>query len=105
MFLLPSLIKRYEYGFGYLLGVNQPVQHHLPLSFNLFMPPNTQQQKIRLSKEFTSQIEDWRLWNDNQVEVVTLALKKFGILNKIRFQVKPTSAGRKITTQSTRQLI
>ena len=55
---------------------------------------------------YTSYIQDWQLCNDNQVEVVTLALKKFDILNKIRFQGKPTSAGRKIkiTTQSTRQL-
>ena len=63
-------------------------------------------EKKKLSKGYTSYIQDWQLCNDNQVEVVTLALKKFDILNKIRFQGKPTSAGRKIkiTTQSTRQL-
>ena len=58
------------------------------------MSPNTRQRKSRLSKELIQIVENWKLNTEDNVEVVTLSLKKMDLLNAIK-GVSSEERGRK----------
>ena len=74
-------------------------------SNSLMMTPNTRQRKSRLAKDLAGYVENWQLNKDDKLEVVTLSLKQLGLLDQIRFQRKPTTAGRKLTPSTTRMMV
>ena len=50
-------------------------------------------------------IKEHHLPEEDQVEVMTLALKQLGLYDQVRFLRKPSKAGRKLTDLITRQAI
>ena len=74
-------------------------------SDSLMMTPNTRQRKSRLAKDLAGYVENWQLNKDDKLEVVTLSLKQLGLLDQIRFQRKPTTAGRMLTPFTTRMMV
>ena len=50
-------------------------------------------------------IKEHHLPEEDQVEVMTLALKQLGLYDQVRFLHKPSKAGRQLTDLITRQAI
>lgn len=65
----------------------------VPSTPDLTLTPKTCKRKSRLAYEVVKFVKD--LSENYQVDVMTLALKKLGLLN--RFKRKPTKSGRKLT--------
>ena len=68
------------------------------------MSPNTRQLKSRLSKELIQIVENWKLNTEDNVEVLTLSLKKMDLLNAIK-GVSAEQRGRKMTPFATRSAV
>ena len=69
------------------------------------MTPNTRQWKSRLSKQLTTYIQQLDISKEDKVDVMTLLLKQLNLCEAMKFQRKPTKAGRKLTSLTTRKLI
>ena len=78
------------------LASTPTVVSHTPMS------PNTRQRKSRLAAQVSSLVRDWNIAKEDQVDVLSLSLSHLGILERVRFQRKPSNAGRKLTPYSTR---
>ena len=61
------------------------------------MAPNTRKQKSRISEDLSCYISELDLSKEDQVDVISLSLKKLGLMDKINFTRKPTKSGRKLT--------
>ena len=57
------------------------------------MTPNTRIRKSRLAEQPTEEVLSFELSQSEQVEVLTLTMKKLGIMDQIRFSQKPTESG------------
>ena len=69
------------------------------------LTPNTRKRKSYLAKNISDTILSMNLSEDDQVDVVSLALKQLNILDKIRFIRKPTAKGRKLLPAETRESV
>ena len=74
------------------------------LTRSSIMSPNTRQRKSRLSKELIQIVENWKLNTEDNVEVLTLSLKKMDLLNAIK-GVSAEQRGRKMTPFATRSAV
>ncbi|XP_066932940.1 uncharacterized protein [Clytia hemisphaerica] len=72
---------------------------------NHSMTPNTRKRKSRLSEDLTTFISELELDTDDQVDVITLSLKKLGILDQFNFTRKPTKSGRKLLPFEVRKAV
>ena len=61
------------------------------------MTPNTRKRKSRISEDLACYISELDLRKEDQVDVISLSLKKLGLMDKINFTRKPTKSGRKLT--------
>ena len=61
------------------------------------MTPNTRKRKSRISEDLACYISELDLSKEDQVDVISLSLKKLGLMDKINFTRKPTKSGRKLT--------
>ena len=57
----------------------------------------------KIANMITSNIKEYHLTQEDQVEVLALAMKNLGILDKSIFLRKPTKSGHKLTYLMTRQ--
>ena len=61
------------------------------------MTPNTRKRKSRISEDLACYISELDLSKEDQVDVISLSLKKLGLMDKINFTRKPTKSGQKLT--------
>ena len=69
------------------------------------MTPNTRKRKSRIANDLAEFIEQLNLSDEDQVDVITLSLKKLNLLDVLQFQRKPTKAGRKVTPMTVRKSV
>ena len=67
------------------------------------MLPGSRKLKSRIANIITSNIKEYCLTQEDQVEVLALAVKNSGILDNSIFLRKLTKSGRKLTDLMTRQ--
>ena len=67
------------------------------------LSPNTGKRKSWMADEIVAMIKDFEISKNDEVDVVTLAIKKLGLYDQIKFTSKPITAGRKLTSLFTRK--
>ena len=67
------------------------------------LSPNTGKRKSWMADEIVAMIKDFEISKNDEVDVVTLAIKKLVLYDQIKFTSKPIRAGRKLTSLFTRQ--
>ena len=100
-----------------LKNPDQPSNHQLPLSSPVsaqscqsmstpaLMPPNSRKRKSRIANEICDFINLYQLMDDDNVEILSLALKKLNLLDRLTFIKKPSKAGRKMIPHQIRRKI
>ena len=66
------------------------------MSTPALMSPNSRKRKSRIANKICDFINSYQLMDDDNVEVLSLALKKLNLLDRLIFIKKPTKAGRKM---------
>ena len=69
------------------------------------LSPNTRKRKSRMADEIVAMIKDFEISKNDEMDVVTLAIKKLRLYDQIKFTSKPSVAGRKLTSLFTRQAV
>ena len=69
------------------------------------MTPNTRKRKSRMANDLAEYIQELNLSTEDSVDVISLALRKLSLADKIAFNRKPTKSGRKLTSLETREAI
>ena len=66
------------------------------------MTPNTRQRKCKFAKKITKTVNSFNFSVDDQVDVLTLTLKQFSILDRFKFLRNPTRKGCSLLPRATR---
>ena len=72
---------------------------------DVLMSPNTRKRNSRLAEDVINFIKDSLISKNDELDVVTLAMKRLGLFYQICLVSKPSKSGRKLTPLATRQLV
>ena len=69
------------------------------------LSPNTRKRKSRMVDETVAMIKDFEISKNDEMDVVTLAIKNLGLYDQTKLTSKPSRAGEKLASLFIRQAV